>query len=64
VCGADVEVHEDALGLAVGLDAHEPLDECVEADDPVAGFAAVEQLGALGVNRVTRAPPVSKPSGF
>ena len=49
VRGAVVDDHEHALGLAVGLDAHELLDERIERDDPVLGGAAVEQPGAAGV---------------
>jgi hypothetical protein len=35
--------------LAVGLDAHELLDELLERDDPVLLIAAVEQPGAACV---------------
>src|SRR5206468_12908908 len=49
VRGAVVDEHEPALRLAVGLDAHELLDERIECDDPVLGGAAVEQLRAPGV---------------
>src|SRR5450755_1995911 len=49
VGGAVVEDHEHASGLAVGLDAHELLDQRVKRDDPVGGGAPIEQLRAPGV---------------
>lgn len=44
--GAVVDDEEDALGLGIGLDRHELLDELAEGLDPVLGRAAVEDLGA------------------
>ena len=49
VRGAVVDDHEHAPGLAVGLDAHELLDQRVERDDPVDGGAPIEQLRAACV---------------
>jgi len=49
VRGAVVDDHEHALGLAVGLDRHELLNERVERDDPVGRGAAIEQLRAPGI---------------
>lgn len=49
VRGAVVDDHEHTLRLAVGLHAHELIDELVERDDPVLGGAAIEQPGALDV---------------
>ena len=46
-----VDDHEHASGVAVGLNAHELLDQLVERDDPVLLVAAIEQLGAFGVPR-------------
>jgi hypothetical protein len=46
VRGAVVDDHEHALRLAVGLDAHDPLDELIERLDSVLGGAAIEQLRA------------------
>jgi hypothetical protein len=37
------------LSFAVGLDAHELVDELVKRDDPVLGGAAIKQPGAAGV---------------
>ena len=44
-----VEDDEHAVGSAVGLLAHELVDETVEGVDPVFGGAAVEKLGVCGV---------------
>jgi len=49
VRGAVVDDHEHALRFAVGLGAHELINERVERCDPVLGRAAVKQLRALGV---------------
>ena len=49
VRGAVVNDHEHTLRLAVGLDAHELIDERIERDDPVLRRAAIEQPGAFGV---------------
>ena len=59
VRGAVVDDHEHALRLAVGLDAHELLDERIERLYSVGGSAAIEQLRAPGVpggEVATRAP--------
>jgi len=46
VRGAVVSDHEHPLCLAVGLDAHELLDQRIERLDPILGRAAVKQLRA------------------
>ena len=51
VRGAVVDDHEHALGVAVGLDGHELLDQRVERVDPVLRRAAVEEPGAADVPR-------------
>ena len=59
--GAVVDDHEHASGFAVGLDAHELLDQLLERDDPVLLLATVEQLRAAyvpGREVAQCAPPV------